>query len=67
MPAIAKIEPPRVALTIPEAAASIGMSLTKFRDDVMPQLRVIRLGNWRGIAVQELLSWAERESSLGSD
>lgn len=65
MPAVEKIRPPRLVLSIEEAAASIGMGLTKFREDVLPQLRVIRMGTWRGIAVSELQEWADREGSLG--
>jgi hypothetical protein len=64
MPAVDKPAPPRIVLTIPEAAGAIGMSITKFRVDVLPGLRVIRMGNWRGVAVAELEQWAEANSAL---
>ncbi len=48
---------PRYALTRREAAESIGVSLSTFRDQVQPELRVIRRGRVRLIPVAELERW----------
>jgi hypothetical protein len=50
---------PRVALTREEAAASVGMSLDSFERHVQPDVRIIRLGRMRLIAVAELARWAD--------
>ena len=49
---------PRVALTIPEAAAALGVGVDFFRDRILPELRVIRKGSKRLIPVAELQRWA---------
>ena len=49
---------PRVALTIEEAALAIGMSKRSFERHVLPDLRVVRLGRIRLIAISELERWA---------
>ena len=53
---------PRLALTRQEAAESLGMSLTSFKDHVQPEVRVIRRGRLRVIPVSELEAWAERNA-----
>jgi excisionase family DNA binding protein len=53
---------PRVALTIPEAAASLGVGVDFFNDNIRPELRVIRRGSKRLIAVAELERWAEQNA-----
>jgi hypothetical protein len=53
---------PRIALTIPEAAASIGVGIDFFAEHVQPDLKVIRRGSKRLIAVEELRRWAEANS-----
>lgn len=50
---------PRVVLTRQEAAAALGISLDSFERHVQPDLKVIRRGSLRLIAVQELEQWAQ--------
>ncbi len=50
---------PRVALTPPEAAASLGVGATFFDNEIAPELRVIRRGRKRLIPVTELQRWTE--------
>lgn len=49
---------PRFALTIPEAAASVGVGIDFFNENIRPDLRVIRRGTKRLIPVAELERWA---------
>jgi hypothetical protein len=59
------LEPvPRTTLTLDEAAASLGVSLSHFRRHVRPELPIIYSGNVRLIAVVELSRWAERQARL---
>jgi hypothetical protein len=62
---------PRVALTVDEAARAVGMSVRFFETQVLPHLRVIRLGNGSRrktyIALPELQGWIERKSALWID
>jgi excisionase family DNA binding protein len=55
---------PRTALTIEEAAASLGVSLSHFRRHVLPHLRVIRSGSCRLVPVAELGRWASENATL---
>lgn len=48
---------PRLALTRAEAAASLGIGLTKFDAWVAPDLRMIRDGKTRLVPVVELERW----------
>jgi hypothetical protein len=58
---------PRVALTIPEAAASIGVGVDFFDQHIRPELKVIRRGSKRLVSVSELQRWCEEnaERALG--
>jgi hypothetical protein len=51
-------------LTLEEAAASIGVSLSHFRRHVLPDLRVIYSGNVRLVSLVELAQWAEKQARL---
>jgi len=53
---------PRVALTPPEAAASLGVGPDFFDINIRPVLKVIRRGSKVLIPVEELERWA-RESA----
>jgi excisionase family DNA binding protein len=53
---------PRVALTVPEAAAALGVGADFFNEHVRPELRVIRRGSKRLIPVAELQRWAEENA-----
>lgn len=59
---------PRLALTRAEAAASLGMSLDSFERHVQPELRLVRRGSLRLVAVGELQGWLDSnaERVLGS-
>jgi len=50
---------PRVALTIPEAAACLGVGPDFFNQEIRPELRVIRRGSKRLVPITELQRWAE--------
>lgn len=57
--------PPRVALTIAEAAAAIGVSESSFRRYVLPNLRVVQAGpRLTLVRISELDRWAERREAL---
>jgi excisionase family DNA binding protein len=58
---------PRIALTIPEAAAALGIGVDFFAEHVQPELRIIRRGSKRLIPVAELERWAAEnaERALG--
>jgi hypothetical protein len=54
----------RVALTRPEAAAALGMSIDSFERHVQPELRIIRRGRMRLIPVSELERWAAENAAF---
>lgn len=53
---------PRLALTRTEAAASLGMSVDSFERYVQPELRLVRRGSLRVVAVAELQQWLDRNA-----
>ncbi len=53
---------PRLALRPEEAAASIGVSRSFFFAEVLPELRVVRLGRVRLIPVPELERWVDQHA-----
>ena len=55
---------PRVALTPPEAAASLGVGLDFFDHHVAHELRLIRRGRKRLVPVRELERWAVENAEL---
>ena len=56
---------PRVCLTPPEAAASLGVGATFFDTEIAPELKVIRRGRKRLIPIRELERWsAENAEAL---
>lgn len=60
--AAAGVAAPRFALTIEEAAESIGIGRTAFREHVLPELRVVRVGAKPVIPCAELERYLEREA-----
>jgi excisionase family DNA binding protein len=48
---------PRLALTPTEAAESLGVGLTTFKQKVQPDLRIVRRGRVRMIPLLELERW----------
>jgi hypothetical protein len=55
---------PRIALKRQEAAASLGMSLDSFERHVQPDVKIIRCGALRLVAVAELEQWAEHAGEV---
>ena len=53
----------RLALTKPEAAKALGMSVDSLERYVMPDLRVVRRGRLVLIPVAELQGWLEGNAS----
>jgi len=53
----------RLALTKAEAAESLGLSVDSFDRYVAAELRIVRRGRCRLVAVAELERWLERSSS----
>lgn len=59
---------PRLALSKAEAAESLGVSVDYLEAHVMPELRVVRRGRRRLIAVRELERWlAESAERAGEN
>jgi excisionase family DNA binding protein len=54
---------PRIALTPDEAANSIGVGRSLFYEQILPELRVIRVGRKRLIPVRELETWSDRNAA----
>lgn len=48
---------PRVALTPPEAAASLGVGPDFFTEHIAPELRIVRRGRKRLVPIVELERW----------
>jgi excisionase family DNA binding protein len=59
--------PPRLALTKPEAAEALGVSLDSLERYVMAELRVVRRGRLVLIPVSELQRWLDRSAALTLD
>jgi hypothetical protein len=55
---------PRLALSKAEAALSLGVSVDYLEEHVLPELRVVRRGRRRLIAVAELERWLMVSASL---
>jgi excisionase family DNA binding protein len=54
---------PRLALSVDEAAASIGIGRSLFYEQVLPELRVVRLGKRRLVPRSELERWLEENAA----
>lgn len=62
MSATRRPPPPRLALTLEEAADAIGCSPNFFDEHVRPNLRVVRLGSRRLIPTAELERWLQENA-----
>jgi hypothetical protein len=58
---------PRLALTRREAAEALGMSLDSFERHVQAEVRLIRRGRMRLVAVAELERWADEAAARTLD
>lgn len=57
---------PRAALTLEEAAESMGVSLSTFRRHVLPDVKTIRLGSCRLVSTPELAGWLDLNGTLSA-
>ena len=55
---------PRLALSPEEAARALGVSRDFFDEHVAPELRLVRRGRRKLVAIRELERWLEHASSL---
>ncbi len=53
----------RLALTVTEAAQALGVSDDFLREHIAPELRWVRRGRRKLVAVAELERWLEREAA----
>jgi hypothetical protein len=53
---------PRLALRVGEAAQALGISEDHFAEHVAPELRWVRRGRCKFVAVEELRRWLDRNS-----
>lgn len=51
------VDPPRLALSVAEAAAALGVSETHFRRYVLEHVRSMQIGRQRVVPVVELERW----------
>jgi hypothetical protein len=58
--------PPRLGLTVEEAAKAVGMSESSFKRHVQPELRIVRRGSLRIIPVREIEKWLEGNATLAA-
>lgn len=58
--------PPRLGLTVEEAAKAVGMSESSFKRHVQPELRIVRRGSLRIIPIPELERWLEENATLAA-
>jgi excisionase family DNA binding protein len=58
MNAIRRPPPPRVALTVEEACASLGVSWDTWRERIEPDIKLVRLGRRKLVPVAELERWS---------
>ena len=56
--------PPRLGLTVAEAASAVGMSESSFKRHVQPELRIVRRGSLRIIPVPEIERWLEGNATI---
>lgn len=58
---------PTLALHVEHAAASLGLSASAFRRDVLPTIRSVKVGRVRIVAVTELERWLYLDGCLDED
>ena len=56
--------PPRLGLTVEEAAQAVGMSESSFKRHVQPELRIVRRGSLRIIPILEIERWLSGNATL---
>jgi hypothetical protein len=58
---------PRLALNVEEACAALGVSWDFWHDHIAPEVRIVRRGRRKLVAVSELQRWLDRNSELVID
>jgi hypothetical protein len=58
---------PRLALNVEEACAALGVSWDFWHDHIAPEVRIVRRGRRKLVAVSELQRWLDRNSELVLD
>jgi excisionase family DNA binding protein len=58
---------PRLALSVDEAAASIGVSRDTLEREILHELRTVRVGRRRLVPLRELERWVERKAACVAD
>lgn len=56
--------PPRLGLTIEEAAQAVGMSESSFKRHVQSELRIVRRGSLRIVPIPEIERWLDSNATL---
>ena len=59
-----RLSPPRLGLTVAEAAQAVGMSESSFKRHVQPELRIVRRGSLRIIPLSEIEQWLEHNATF---
>jgi excisionase family DNA binding protein len=62
MSAVDRPPPPRIALSIEEACASLGVSWDLWREHIEPEVRLVRIGRRKLVPTTELQAWCERHA-----
>ena len=57
----------RLALSKPEAAEALGLSVDNFEQHVAPSLRVVRAGRRVIVPVTELQRWLDRHAAVAGE
>lgn len=55
---------PRLSLRVEEAAAALGVSDDFYRDNIAGELRIVRRGRVRLVAIAELQRWLNENAEL---
>lgn len=55
---------PRLALSPDEASAALGVSRDFFDDHIAHEIRIVRRGRRKLVAIAEIQRWLEREGAL---
>lgn len=66
MSATCEAEIPRIALTLREAAESVGVSLKTLRRHILPTIKATRFGNNVLIRPSDLDEWIQRHGTLNT-
>jgi hypothetical protein len=59
--------PPRLGLTISEAASAVGVSESSFKRHVQPELHIVRRGSLRIVPATEIERWLAGNATLAGD